>query len=845
MLTLKAPLPWMMTDRLSEYRRKRDFAASPEPPGSGHGAAGARFVVQLHHARSRHFDFRLQVDNTLRSWAVPKGPSMDPDCKRLAVEVEDHPLDYGTFEGTIPQGHYGAGNVRIWDEGHWSTHGDAHAALNAGHLHFDLRGRRLKGAWSLVRTRSRGKTSQWLLIKARDAHARRHDVADDTPLAQWKIPDGKQRKATPVSRKPRDHAFPLVIDLQLACLAERAPTGDQWAHETKFDGYRVLLWRNGDTVRITSRGNQDWTGQLQACETAMRDLRCHSCILDGELVAFDRKGRSDFNQLQHIFGGGKLNELAVMLFDLLYLDGDDWRHRPLAERKAALAALLASAPPPLHYASHVIGRGPTVAHEACVAGQEGIISKDLAAPYVQDRSGAWLKIKCVQSDEFAVIGYTQGKGARTKLGALLLAQPQGARYGAWRYGGRVGTGLDAGTISELLQRLKPVRQPPPLDQVPERAQLRGASPLWVKPEVVVEVEYRGITGEGLLRQASLKGLRTDRSVSSLRPGARDRARASAGKARADRRIHQSAARVGQAADGSRSDGNDSGAKRIRAMKLTHPDRVLFHDPTITKRDLAAFYTDIAEFILPGLVGRPLLLMRCPDGDGGECFFQKHLSRGFPEAVREVLDPVEKQRWIYVDDLDGLLGLVQMSVLELHVWGSTVHDIDHADRLVIDLDPGDGVAWKTLVAAAVDVRERLAHVGLRSFVRTTGGKGLHVVTPLRPAVPWDSAHHFAQALARTLAKELPERYVDVASQSRRAHRIFVDYLRNGRGATAVASYSLRNRPGAPVAVPLEWSELKRLRSPRHYTYANLKRRLSRMSANPWEGIDTIRQSLPPT
>lgn len=847
-----------MPNRLSEYRRKRDFAATPEPAPrkGGRGstapeAAPRRYVIHLHHARSRHFDLRLQVGNTLRSWAVPKGPSLDPANKRLAVEVEDHPLDYGNFEGTIPEGHYGAGKVWIWDEGDWTPGGDPAKLLKAGRLHFDLHGSRLHGGWSLVRTHLGGKRPQWLLMKSRDEAARKGDEADDTPLAQWlkrhptatparpKVKAAKKRKKSSAKRS----ALPASIGLQLAKLTERAPAGADWLHEVKFDGYRVLLWRDGDEVRITSRGDQDWTQKLERAAAALRTLPCASCVLDGELVATDAEGRSNFGLLQRRFGeDDQRDSLSVMIFDLLYLDGEDLRPLPQLQRKERLAALLEDVAAPLQLTSFVTGHGPKVAEQACANGLEGIISKAASAPYGDGRSEAWLKIKCVQSDEYAVIGYTTGKGSRAALGALLLATPDAERKSGWRYIGRVGTGFDSAMIEDLLHRFKSAPRPKNLENIPGRAELRGASPVWVKPELVVETEFRGLTEDGLLRQASLKGLRLDRSIRSLESSRRNIARTHFPLRKAAPRTLDP--EVEMPAPAHSRGKRKAGAKAPTAeVQLSHPERVLFEKPRITKRDLAGFYTNIADFILPGLVNRPLLLMRCPDGAAGACFFQKHLSPGFPRSVREVMDPAEKTRWVYVDSLEGLHGLVQMNCLEFHVWGSTVSDLDHADRLVMDLDPAPGVPWKAVIKCALELRRRLQDLKLQSYVRTSGGKGLHLVVPVKPAADWETAKSFAHALAETLAQEQPERYVSTASKAKRGGKIFIDYLRNGRGSTAVASYSLRNRPGAPIATPLGWDELPRLRAPDHYDYDNIRRRLSRLGADPWIGIDKLRQSLP--
>ena len=845
-----------MADRLSGYRRKRDFAATPEP-SAGHARAtgkssAAHFVVHLHHARSRHFDFRLQVGDSLRSWAVPKGPSLDPRHKRLAVQVEDHPLKYGQFEGQIPRGQYGAGQVWIWDEGDWSPEGDPQKALKSGHLRFTLHGHRLHGAWSLIRTRLSGKQPQWLLIKSHDEAERRGDEADDVPLSVWSGNGGttqSELQRTPHSRRKSSRAarsrsrpkaarsstrLPARIDLQLARLVEAAPDGKEWLHEIKFDGYRILIWREGQTVRITSRGEQDWSAKLPATADATRRLSCDSCILDGELVTLDEEGRSRFGQLQRVFGqsdGEK--KMRAMIFDVLWLDGQDLRHEPQLERKNALGTLLRKAAAPLHLTEYVIGNGAASVQAACEHGLEGIVSKKADAAYAGGRGGAWLKTKCVQSDEYAIVGYTRGQGARERLGSLLLASPAGD--GRWRYRGRVGTGLPERTIGNLLKRLKRAAEPPKLEHAPQRAQLRGATPIWVAPQNVVEVEFRGYTEDGLLRQGSLKGLREDRKVQSLKPSQRDKAQV--------RSPVRPASKAADAARRKPAKPRVAAALEVAQVRLTHPERILFKDPRITKEELATFYRDIAGFILPGLINRPQMLLRCPDGADGECFFQKHIGRSFPKAVHEVADKASRQKWIYIDDLAGLLSLVQMNALEYHVWGCTVEDLEHADRIVMDLDPGEGVAWKHMIEAAHTLREQLSARKLESFVRTSGGKGLHVVIPLNPAADWDAVGSFARALADGLAATQPERYLAVNSKAKRPGKIFIDYLRNGRGSTAVCSYSLRNRAGAPIATPLTWDELPKVRGGDQFRFDNIRRRLSRLSADPWTGIERVKQALP--
>ncbi|HEX5352858.1 MAG TPA: DNA ligase D [Rhodanobacteraceae bacterium] len=832
--------------RLDAYRRKRRFEHTPEPattrrhPRSGQGR---KFVVHLHHARRRHFDLRLQVGGVLRSWAVPKGPSRDPSQKHLAVQVEDHPLGYASFEGTIPEGHYGAGTVAIWDEGTWSTEGSAARQLDDGHLRFELHGARLRGRWSLVRTRMRGSKAQWLLIKGSDEFTEPEDNADDTPLSEWKtghVGNGKRRlpaqsrarasNAGAASRRATDkRASPASVlpspdrfKLELAKLHRHAPEGEDWLHEVKYDGYRMLAWRRGRELQLLSRNRLDWTEKLPSVAAAILALKCRACVLDGELVVFDAQGRSRFDLLQQEFNRPQSKLVRYATFDLLSLDGKDLRDAPLHGRKQVLSRLLEGSGKALVDSGFIRGNGALAFKRACEAGLEGIISKDADAPYRGGRGDAWRKLKCINANEFVIVGYTPGKGSRGALGALLLAEPRGKQ---WRYAGRVGTGMDSATLKRLHAQLKPARHKPELIDPPDTRQLRGARPVWVQPRQVVEIAFRGRTGDDLLRQASFKGLRPDKSPADLRDSDRP-----------EETTHMP--------------GNNVSARKAAASRadypFTHPGRVLIEKPRVTKRELAMFYAGIAERLLPGVVGRPLSVVRCPEGAGEECFVQKHPMAGMPDAIG-VGDARsahgKRQQYLYVDDIDGVLGLVQMNVIELHPWGSTIADLEHPDRVVFDLDPDAGVEWPRVRDAARLVRERLQGVGLQSFLRTTGGKGLHVVAPLNPRPDWKSAKAFAQALARTLERESPDQFVSAATKTRRKNRIFVDYLRNARGATAVASYCVRARPGAGVATPLRWEELSRVRSGAHYTIANIGRRLKTMEQDPWQGIDELRQALP--
>ena len=795
-------------------------------------------MIHLHHARRRHFDLRLQVGGVLRSWAVPKGPSRDPSIKHLAVEVEDHPLSYGSFEGTIPEGHYGAGTVAIWDEGTWSTEGSAAQQIGDGHLRFELHGSRLRGRWSLVRTRMQAGKPQWLLIKGDDEFVVPDDVADDTPLSEWKA---EHHVEAPSRAKRSSHGAnapslptPDQFELELARLHERAPQGEDWLHEVKYDGYRMLAWRRGRELQLLSRNRLDWTEKLPVIADAILGLDCRSCVLDGELVVFDEHGRSRFDLLQKQFNLAQAQTVRYAVFDLLALNGDDLRDAPLLERKAALSRLLDANDPatsPLVVSGFLRGNGALAYQRACEAGLEGVISKSVDAPYRGGRGDSWRKLKCIDSDEFVIVGYTPGKGSRGALGSLLLAEPRGK---TWRYVGRVGTGMDSAMLERLHDQLKVAKGKPELIDAPNAKQLRGAKPTWVQPGIVVEVEFRGRTGDDFLRQAAFKGLRPDKSPADLRDSDRGKEATAMASAKSP---SKSAARKGS---------SRKQAAGEPAINLTHPDRVLIEKPRVTKRALAEFYASIAEHLLPGVVGRPLSLVRCPDGAGNECFFQKHPMTGMPDAigVGDARSAEGKQQdYVYVNDIEGVIGLVQMNVIEIHPWGSTIADLEHPDRLVFDLDPDTGVEWSRVRDAARLVRERLQAVGLESFLRTTGGKGLHVVVPLNPRPDWDTAKAFTQALARMLEHESPKDFVSVATKNRRKGRIFVDYLRNARGSTAVASYCLRARPGAGVATPLRWEELSRLKSGAQYTFSNLARRLKTSKQDPWQGFDEIRQALP--
>lgn len=784
---------------LEAYRRKRRFDRTPEPRGRARRRSGRRlsYFIQRHAARRLHYDFRLELDGALKSWAVPKGPSLDPRDKRLAVHVEDHPLEYGPFEGDIPRGQYGAGHVDLWDRGEWVPDGDAREMYRKGRLKFRLRGKRLSGAWDLVRMGgSAGEDGKnWLLIKVDDEAARRGGAAPEpAPPA-------------PVAPAARD----LV---ELATLAEETPAGPEWVHEIKFDGYRIVARVAGGRAVLLSRRGNDWTGNFPAVAAALERLSPREAVLDGEVVVLDDQGRSDFQALQNALSARDEARLVYYAFDLLELDGRDLRGRPLRERKEELAALLARGGRKagrafrdrVRLAEHVEGQGRALYARACQLGLEGVVSKRAGAPYRAGRAGDWVKVKCLLAQEFVVAGFTDPGGARPGFGALLLGAREG---GTFRYVGRVGTGFTDRSLKRLdalLRGLETDRCPFP--SVPADAR-RGVH--WVEPRLVAETAFRGWTSDGILRQASFKGLREDKAAAEV--------------------VVETPVRA------------PAGPARVGGVRISHPDRVLFPDIGITKKDLAAYYEAASGRLLARAAGRPLALLRCPSGPGKDCFFQKRAGDSFPSSVRAgtYREKGETKELLYVEDAEGLLALAQAGVIELHLWGAPVRDLERPDELVFDLDPAPETPWSEVLAAAREVRARLRDAGLVPLLKTTGGKGLHVVAPLKPGHGWDEHKAWARALAERMAGEEPRRWTTKLSKDARAGRLFVDYLRNGRGATAVAPYSARARAGAPVATPLAWEELRPSLRPERFNVRTLARRLS--AADPWSGYERARRALP--
>jgi bifunctional non-homologous end joining protein LigD len=790
---------------LEKYRKMRDFKRTAEPRGKQAPARARKkpetrsYVIQRHDARRLHYDFRLELDGVLLSWAVPKGPSMDPRDKRLAVETEPHPLEYGEFEGTIAEGEYGAGTVMIWDRGTWEPEGDPRKDYERGRLSFRLQGQKLGGSWHLVRTGAgdrggNGKKNNWLLMKSRDEFAREGGAApDDTPA--------RRKKVVPRPKAPEPELATLVSD---------APSGDDWAHELKFDGYRLLVTVHSGEVTLETRNGNDWTKRLPALAATLARLDVDAAVLDGELVALDERGIANFQRLQNSLSEGENGGHVYYAFDLLHLNGKDLRSAPLTERKRALAELLQSAPkdlaPTLRLSEHVVGQGPEFFQKACELGVEGIISKRVSAPYRSGRGRDWLKIKCNKRQEFVIVGYTDPGGSRSHLGALLLAV-KGEQ--GFVYAGRVGTGFTEASLAELEQALAPlVVREPSVVNAPRGAAVRGVH--WVKPKLVGEVQFTGFTSDGLLRHPTFQGLRVDKRPDD---------------------VHAEIPA-------------DTEAPTATDYPLTNPDKVLYPAQRITKRELLDYYALVAERMLPHVRNRPLTLVRCPNGFDKPCFFQKHPGEGVPEGLRSV--PIREKEgkapYSVIDDERGLFGLVQLGALEIHTWGSRADDPEHPDTVVFDLDPDPSVAFSEVMVTARELRAIFERVKIESFVKTAGGKGLHVCIPILPELDWEQVKDFSRRVAEAMAHQHPDRYLATATKSKRRGKIFIDYLRNARGATFIAPYSTRAREGAPVAVPLEWDELVPDLRPDQWNVRNLRQRLEDQRVDPFARLATHTQSL---
>ena len=884
-----------MADRkLSRYRAKRDFDRTAEPSGSRPVAPAGRlrFVIQKHAATRLHYDLRLELDGVFKSWAVTRGPSLDPADKRLAVEVEDHPLDYGDFEGTIPKGQYGGGTVQLWDRGWWTPEGprDPARALAKGELKFTLAGKRLAGSWVLVRMkrdRTGGKRTNWLLIKHRDAAAKDATsaaalLAEDRsvasgrgmaaieagrgrgprpfmlaggtaePDAVWqskpagrKVPGRKAtgRKATgktatgktatggaagktkATRRKPAQAALPEFVAPQLCRSLERPPAGAGWAHEIKLDGYRLQLRIAAGSATLKTRKGLDWTKRFGAIAKAAAGLP--DALIDGEVVALDEAGAPDFAALQAALSEGRTRDLVYFAFDLLFAQGEDLRDLPLGDRKTRLRALLEGADARLRFLEHFETAGDAVLRSACKLSLEGIVSKRLDAPYRSGRGDTWTKSKCRAGHEVVIGGWATTNG---RFRSLLVGVHRGAHF---VHVGRVGTGYGAAKAAALLPKLRAVEsKTSPFTG--EGAPRRAPGVHWTRPDLVAEIEYAGWTGDGMIRQAAFKGLRADKPAAEVeaetpaRP--EDAALARPAKRRPATRPARKTAEAGAGAA-------KGGRATVMGVSLSHPDRPLWPDANdgraVTKADLARYFEAVQDWMLPHLQGRPCSIVRLPEGLGGERFFQRHATPGTSNLLSLVSVAGDRKPYLQVDRPEGLIAIAQVSGLELHPWNCRPGAYEVPGRLVFDLDPGPEVAFDAVVAAAREVKERLEALGLAAFCKTTGGKGLHVVTPLAAErggkLDWPLAKGFARDLCRAMAGDSPERYLVTMAKRLRQGRIFLDYLRNDRMATAVAPLSPRARPGATVSMPLTWPQVKAGLDPARYTLRSVPALLARTKA----------------
>jgi len=904
---------------LELYRSKRKFDVTAEPRGRKAPRGGDRYVIQKHAARRLHYDLRLELDGVMKSWAVARGPSLDPAEKRLAVHVEDHPIEYNSFEGTIPQGEYGGGTVMIWDRGHWFPEGDPHRGYAKGHLDFVLDGEKLRGRWHLVRMRSRDsdRHENWLLIKGKDEEARSgrsRDILEEEPLSAAtgrsmdEIAAGKGKKRVWHSRRDADKAsadtrpqtqrefkaqlwalansqgkknskpqatvtspaksepkspprpaarrksrakpaamtparkrsaaapqgggsgrLPGFIPPSLAALHDAAPSGADWIHEIKFDGYRIETRLDRGKVKLLTRKALDWTHRFKRIADALAALPAETALLDGELVVENEKGVSSFSMLQTDLKDGRGDRFVYWVFDLLHLDGRDLTDEPLIERKAALRRLLRgkSRAGPIRYAQHFDGDGPLIFKHACELNLEGIVSKLRDAPYRSGRSENFVKTKCHNAQEFVVAGFSPSTAMPKAVGALTVAFHDGGKL---RYAGRVGTGYSRETARDLWKRLQPLRIDRPPVILPKDERRKDV--IWVKPQLVVETEFRGVTHDGLLRQASYKGLREDKP-------AREVVREVAGPAPANSAKMTQRQAVRKSAVPKRKPLRANMNSEIANVHLTHPERVYWADVGVTKEDLAEYYVSVWAFMAPHVVDRPLAVVRGPEGTSGELFFQKHIASNIKESpLRHVVNAKEHDV-IAVEKLGDLIALVQSGALEIHTRGSRLGRLEICDRIVFDLDPGDGVSWHEIVAAAQETRDRLKAAKLKSFVKLSGGKGIHVVVPIDGA-GWDATKAFAACIANAMAADAPRRYLAKMTKALRQGKIFIDYLRNTREATSVAAYSTRARAGAPVSMPLSWQALTRSTGANQFTVLYLKKHLK---SDAWAEMGKVRQKLP--
>lgn len=796
---------------LTEYTRKRDFKKTIEP------AARVRkgkvknllFVVQEHHASHLHYDFRLEWNGVLKSWAVPKGPTLDPGQKRLAVEVEDHPYDYWKFEGVIPAKEYGGGEVYRWDTGTWIPKNDFKVGLAKGRLEFELKGKKLKGEFLLVRTGRQASKPTWLLIKRNDKYAKKG--AQLEPIADYGRGKILKSRTTTSARKakktPAPADLPDFTSPQLAQLVDRPPKGQNWVHEIKFDGYRIqahVAHEDGPRVRIFTRNGHDWTSKYQTIVKKLEQSVGRNCVFDGEVVWQDKNGRSHFQKLQKAMKSKSTDALIYYVFDLLFLDDQDLRRRPLIERKALLKKLVDEiADPQIRFSEHFQGVGEGMIQASCNMNLEGIICKKADAPYVSGRQGGWLKVKCGKRQEFVIGGFTEPAGSRHAFGSLLLGY---YKHGELTFAGKCGSGFDQKLLRELNKTIRKLesKRNPFMHNVPKDRGLH-----WIRPKLVCEVAYAEMTEGGHLRAPIFKGLRSDKAPEDI---------------------------VMEVPKSSKRPQTSSGS-----LSISHPNRIIYPKEKLTKRDVAEYYKRVSPLILPHLEGRPLSLVRCQQNAVKGCFFAKHLAK-LPDNLNEIPDTEGKDPWIGADSEEGLLQLIQWGTLEIHPWGCARGQIDSPNMIIMDFDPDEGLDFDLVKQGAYEMHDLLKQLGLKSFVKTTGGKGLHVVFPFEPLYNWDTIKSFAKTLTQEMVSRHPDLYTGKMAKKLRRDKIFLDYLRNGRGATAVAPYSLRARSISAVAMPVEWTDLQKMGSANFFTLPKTLDWLKKRKKDPWANFFKIKQKI---
>ncbi len=812
-----------MTAKLNEYNQKRNFEKTLEPEGiTETSEESLRFVVQHHMARRAHYDFRLEWNEVLLSWAVPKGPSYNTSDKRLAVQVENHPLEYRNFEGTIPKGEYGGGVVMLWDEGFWEPLGNVEEGLREGMLKFVLKGKRLKGKWALIRLRAKAGEvkDNWLLLKEKDEYVKTKEgiyeftTSIRTGRTMKEIEEGENEK---IIRNPFNTA-----DAQLAKLVTTVPKGEDWLYELKYDGYRILAFVEGNNVRLITRNGNDYVRRFQDVADSLIEFAAgRAMVLDGEMVITDESGKTDFQALQNYMKNPETQNLTYIIFDLLALDGRDLREHPLIDRKEMLESLMKDAPKSLYYSRFVRGHGKESFAVACETGMEGIVGKKADSVYSGSRNGDWIKLKCDRRQEFIIGGYTRSDKKASGISSLLLGVYEGEEL---IYAGRAGTGLgesDMKTLEEAFENIK--RTDSAFKTAPKQRPKEII--IWLEPELVAEIKYAELTKDNLLRQASFKGLRTDKDPMDIKWERPE-------KATNSRALKKEVEKPMEA---------NSNSIVVEGVKISSPDKVMFDDPVITKLDVVQYYAKISEYMLPYVSHRILSIVRCPKGISQTCFYKKHPGLGSKGIITLpiAVGSGETEDYFYIDSASGLISEVQMGTLEFHTWGSRVDELEKPDVMVFDLDPDEGMELSQVRQGVKDVKSILKELSLNSYLKTSGGKGYHVVVPLKPVVTWDTFHDFARRFAEVMEQKWPDRYTSNVRKVKRSGKIFIDWIRNGRGATSVAPYSIRARKGARVSMPISWEELDTV-APSDIT---MEEALSRINdTDPWKDFFQNNQRL---